>query len=216
MAPTVLQIPYPRWAATANTAEYEDNWRTIERWANLARCPAATPDWSQVSFRTPHPRWTDWRDAEENYLEMQRFASALAHLSTTSTCPSLQVPYKRWAYNPGAWSVAEETENLLTIQRWANAMPQCCGCVPPFVSSWSVLSPGFTTLHVEGDHLTPIIDAYYVTIDDPTHVDPTTTTITDPLATIIEFEYPGFELLATGDFYIVTECGTVTFHIYNT
>ena len=44
MALTVLQIPYPHWAATANTAEYEDNWRTIERWANLARCPAATPD----------------------------------------------------------------------------------------------------------------------------------------------------------------------------
>jgi hypothetical protein len=216
MATTVLQIPYPRWAATVNTAEYEDNWRTIERWANLARCPTAVPDWSQVSFRTPHPRWTDWRDAEENYLEMQRFASALAHLSTTHTCPSLQVPYKQWAYNPGAWSVAEETENLLTIQRWANAMPQCCGCVPPFISSHSVLG-GQTTLEVDGDHLTPILDAYYIYQGETTHRYPTTTTIIDPnpLATIINFEFPGFELTFTGDFYLVTECGTDTFHISN-
>lgn len=131
MATTVLQIPYPRWAATANTAEYEDNWRTIERWANTARCPNAIPDWGKVSFRTPHPKWTDWRDAEENYLEMQRFASALGALQQQSQflpCATLQVPYKQWAH-PGAeaWSPAEESENLLTIQRWANSMPQCCG-----------------------------------------------------------------------------------------
>jgi hypothetical protein len=154
MAPTVLQIPYPRWAATANTAEYEDNWRTIERWANTARCPTATPDWSQVSFRTPHPRWTDWRDAEENYLEMQRFASALAHLSTTHTCPSLQVPYKQWAkMGEDGWIVAEESENLLTIQRWANAMPQCCGCTLPDITSASIF--GDTEIRVYGTDLTP-------------------------------------------------------------
>lgn len=138
MATTVLQIPYPRWAATANIAEYEDNWRTIERWCNTARCPTAVPNWALVSFRTPHPRWTTWQDAEENYLAMQRFASALAHLSTTHTCPSLQVPYKQWAREGlGAWSPAEESENLLTIQRWANAMPQCCGCIPPNITGLS-------------------------------------------------------------------------------
>jgi hypothetical protein len=217
MATTVLQIPYPRWAATLNIAEYEDNWRTIERWANLARCPTAVPDWSQVSFRTPHPRWTTWQDAEENYLEIQRFASALAHLSTTHTCPSLQVPYKQWAREGlGAWSPAEESENLLAIQRWANAMPQCCGCIAPFIGSWNVLA-GSTTLEVSGDHLTPIVDAYYIFQGEVLHRQPTTTTIIDPnpLATIIDFEYPGFELTATGDFYLVTACGTDTFHIIN-
>lgn len=154
MATTVLQIPYPRWAATANIAEYEDNWRTIERWANLARCPTATPNWSQVSFRTPHPRWTTWQDAEENYLAIQRFASALAHLSTTSTCPSLQVPYKQWAREGlGAWSPAEESENLLTIQRWANAMPQCCGCTPPNITEAILWSD--TEIRIYGTDLTP-------------------------------------------------------------
>lgn len=127
-ATAILTIQWLRWPEDLNVGHYAENWREIERWANAARCPTATPDWSQVSFRTPHPQWTTWQDAETNYLEFQRFASALAKLGTSSTCPSLFIPYKQWAKpNWPAWDTREEEANLLEIVRWANAMPKCCG-----------------------------------------------------------------------------------------
>ena len=113
-----------------------------------------------MSFRTPYPQWVTWREAEANYLELQRFASALAKLSTTSTCPSLFIPYKQWAKpNWPAWDTREEEANLLEIVRWANAMPGCCGgCVVPTITAGSPI----TLVTLDGDHLTPVVS---ITID---------------------------------------------------
>lgn len=164
-AAPILTIQWLRWPEDLHVGHYAENWREIERWANAARCPTATPDWSQVSFRTPHPQWTTWQDAETNYLEFQRFASALAKLGTASTCPSLFIPYKQWAKpNWPAWDTREEEANLLEIVRWANAMPGCCGgCVVPTITAGSSdgASP-ITLVTLDGDHLTPVVS---ITID---------------------------------------------------
>lgn len=127
-AAPILTIQWLRWPEDLNVGHYAENWREIERWANMARCPNGSPNWGLVSFRTPHPQWTTWQDAETNYLEFQRFASALVKLGVSSTCPSLFIPYKQWAKpNWPAWDTREEEANLLEIVRWANAMPKCCG-----------------------------------------------------------------------------------------
>lgn len=156
-APTLL-IQWLRWPADLNIGHYAQNWREIERWANSARCPTADPDWSQVSFRTPYPQWVTWREAEANYLELQRFAADLAALSTTSTCPSLFVPYKQWARpNWPAWNMAEEEANLLEIMRWANAMPGCCGgCVAPVITDAFYVDFPETQIDITGTDLTPV------------------------------------------------------------
>jgi len=156
-AAPVLQIPFLRWPADLSLPHYETNWREIERWANTARCPDADPDWSRVSFRTPYPKWVGWREAEENYLEFQRFASALAALSTTSTCPDLFVPYKQWARpNWPAWNSAEEEANLLEIMRWANSMPGCCGCTAPVITYAGFLGSPEDQIDITGTDLTPV------------------------------------------------------------
>ena len=156
----ILTIQWLRWPEDLHVGHYAENWREIERWANAARCPNASPDWSQVSFRTPYPQWTTWQDAEANYLEFQRFAADLAALSTTSTCPSLFIPYKQWAKpNWPAWDTREEEANLLEIVRWANSMPGCCGgCVPPIITSASSDgTPPTVTVTIDGEHLTPVV-----------------------------------------------------------
>jgi len=156
-ATAILTIQWLRWPEDLHVGHYAENWREIERWANAARCPTATPDWSQVSFRTPHPQWTTWQDAETNYLEFQRFASALAKLGTSSTCPSLFIPYKQWAKpNWPAWDTREEEANLLEIVRWANAMPGCCGCTAPVITSAGFLGSPEDQIDITGTDLTPV------------------------------------------------------------
>lgn len=156
-AAPILTIQWLRWPEDLNVGHYAENWREIERWANAARCPTATPDWSQVSFRTPHPQWTTWQDAETNYLEFQRFASALAKLSTAHTCPSLFIPYKQWAKpNWPAWDTREEEANLLEIVRWANAMPGCCGCTAPVITSAKFQGSPEDQIDIIGTDLTPV------------------------------------------------------------
>ena len=156
-AAPILTIQWLRWPEDLHVGHYAENWREIERWANAARCPTATPDWSQVSFRTPHPQWTTWQDAETNYLEFQRFASALAKLGTSSTCPSLFIPYKQWAKpNWPAWDTREEEANLLEIVRWANAMPGCCGCTAPVVTSANFQGSPEDQIDIIGTDLTPV------------------------------------------------------------
>lgn len=157
-AAPILTIQWLRWPEDLNVGHYAENWREIERWANAARCPTATPDWSQVSFRTPHPQWTTWQDAETNYLEFQRFASALAKLSTAHTCPSLFIPYKQWAKpNWPAWDTREEEANLLEIVRWANAMPGCCGgCTAPVITYAFYADFPETQIDITGTDLTPV------------------------------------------------------------
>lgn len=153
----ILTIQWLRWPEDLHVGHYAENWREIERWANAARCPNASPDWSQVSFRTPYPQWTTWQDAEANYLEFQRFAADLAALSTTSTCPSLFIPYKQWAKpNWPAWDTREEEANLLEIVRWANAMPGCCGCTPPVITAASFLGSPEDQIDITGTDLTPV------------------------------------------------------------
>jgi hypothetical protein len=156
-AAPILTIQWLRWPEDLHVGHYAENWREIERWANAARCPTATPDWSQVSFRTPHPQWTTWQDAETNYLEFQRFASALAKLGTSSTCPSLFIPYKQWAKpNWPAWDTREEEANLLEIVRWANAMPGCCGCTAPVITGVAAFGDPQIFLDITGTDLTPV------------------------------------------------------------
>ena len=156
-AAPILTIQWLRWPEDLHVGHYAENWREIERWANAARCPTATPDWSQVSFRTPHPQWTTWQDAETNYLEFQRFASALAKLSTAHTCPSLFIPYKQWAKpNWPAWDTREEEANLLEIVRWANAMPGCCGCTAPVITSANFQGSPEDQIDIIGTDLTPV------------------------------------------------------------
>ena len=157
-AAPILTIQWLRWPEDLHVGHYAENWREIERWANAARCPTATPDWSQVSFRTPHPQWTTWQDAETNYLEFQRFASALAKLSTAHTCPSLFIPYKQWAKpNWPAWDTREEEANLLEIVRWANAMPGCCGgCTAPVITYAFYADFPETQIDIIGTDLTPV------------------------------------------------------------
>lgn len=156
-AAPILTIQWLRWPEDLHVGHYAENWREIERWANAARCPTATPDWSQVSFRTPHPQWTTWQDAETNYLEFQRFASALAKLSTAHTCPSLFIPYKQWAKpNWPAWDTREEEANLLEIVRWANAMPGCCGCTAPVITSANFQGSPEDQIDITGTDLTPV------------------------------------------------------------
>lgn len=125
-----LQIHWLRWAADLTVDHYAENWQDIERWCNAARCESTYPDFSTVTFRTPHTQWSSWQHAEENYVELERFSSALGVLQSTAPtpsalpCPSLHVPYKQWAKT---WNVDQEEQNLLTVMRWANALPQCCG-----------------------------------------------------------------------------------------